>query len=171
MATTVITHDFSHQVRRALQEHIEIALTTAANEMTSQVKRETRPSDYWPKDVRGSWSYIVDRDKREAVVGSPLVQAFWEELGTGEYAVYGNGRKGWWVYVEGNTTPTRSFEALTKEEAERRAAYLQEQGLDAHISNGTPPNRPMLKAFDSHRDSIVAIIESELKRLEDERNG
>lgn len=170
MSSRVVIRDFSAQVREAVRGHALIALETAANEMASQVKRRTRESTFWPKDVRGSWKYTIDEDKLEAQVGSPLEQSYWEELGTGEYALNGDGRKGWWVYVEGTTTPTRSFEVLTKEEAEQRCAWLRAQGLDAHISNGTRPNRPMHRSFMEEKDHIVAVIESEMERLEDERN-
>lgn len=170
MSSRVYIRDFSAQVSSAIREHALIALETAANEMASQVKRRTRESTFWPKDVRGSWDYAIDLDKIQATVGSPLEQSYWEELGTGEYAVNKDGRKGWWVYVEGNDQPTRSFEVLSRDEAEQRAAYLRDMGLDAHISNGTPPNRPMHRAFVEEKDTIIAVIESEMERLEGERN-
>lgn len=170
MASRVEVRNFSVQVQKAIREHALVALETAANEMVSQVKRRTRPKGFWPQDVKASWNYALDRERMEAQVGSPLEQSYWEELGTGEYALNKDGRKGWWVYVEGSDTPTRSFEVLTKEEAERRAAWLRGEGLDAHISNGTPANRPMHRAFVEEKDTIIGVIESELERLEDEKN-
>lgn len=172
MARTAVTfRDLSLQVQAAIREHALTALETAANEMTSQVKRRTREPTAWPRDVKGSWNYDIDKDRLEARIGSPLQESYWEELGTGEYAINRDGRKGWWVYVEGSTGPTKSREILTKEEAEQRAAYLRSKGLDAHISNGRPPGRPMQRAFDEEKQNIIAVIEDEVKRLEDAKNG
>lgn len=40
----------------------------------------------------------------EAVIGSPLENALWEEFGTGEHSINGNGRKGW-----KGKAPSRAF--------------------------------------------------------------
>lgn len=42
----------------------------------------------------------VDEKKLCAYVGSNLQYAIYEELGTGEYALEGNGRKGGWAYFD-----------------------------------------------------------------------
>ena len=42
-------------------------------------------------------SLVVDSEYT-AYIGSSLEYAIWQEYGTGEYALQGNGRKGGWVY-------------------------------------------------------------------------
>jgi hypothetical protein len=76
-------------------------LEEAAAEIESQAKRN---SDFSPRHLKGEWSHVVDESKHTATIGHPKELAIWLELGTGEYALKGNGRKGYWVYVEGNTT-------------------------------------------------------------------
>ena len=41
----------------------------------------------------------VNKHKHEAVIGSSDQNAIWEEFGTGEYALKGDGRKGGWWYA------------------------------------------------------------------------
>lgn len=80
--------------------HAELAfLEEAAGELESQVKRNTSV-DFG--QLKASWRHKLNEPNMEAVVGSPLENAIWEELGTGEYALNGDGRKGsWYVPVEG----------------------------------------------------------------------
>lgn len=45
----------------------------------------------------------VDGKKYTAFVGSSMEYAIWQEMGTGEYALEGNGRKGGWCYKDLDT--------------------------------------------------------------------
>lgn len=45
----------------------------------------------------------VDEKAYEAHIGSSLEYAIWQEYGTGEHALEGNGRKGGWVYLDRDT--------------------------------------------------------------------
>jgi hypothetical protein len=47
-----------------------------------------------------NWRYVLNKSKNEVIIGNPLENAIWEEFGTGEYALKGNGRKGGWVYQD-----------------------------------------------------------------------
>lgn len=106
--------DYSMQVKAALNNAIIAFLHEAAGEVESQVKRNT-PVD--TGQLKGSWDYKVDESKGEAVIGSPLENAIWNEFGTGQYALHGDGRKTPWKYQdvkgEWHTTtgkrPQRSF--------------------------------------------------------------
>lgn len=69
-------------------------LEEASGELEAQVKRNQTRVDTGA--TKNSWTHQVISDK-EAVVGSNLENAIWEEYGTGEYALKG-GRKGGWVY-------------------------------------------------------------------------
>lgn len=106
--------DYSIEVKAALNEAVIAFLHEAAGEIESQVKRNT-PVD--TGQLKGSWDYKVDEHKGEAVIGSPLENAIWNEFGTGQYALHGDGRKTPWKYQdvkgEWHTTtgkrPQRSF--------------------------------------------------------------
>jgi len=151
------------QVKAALNDAVLQWLEEASSELESQTKRNSRPIKYGGYDVKGSWSHIVDESKKEARVGSRLEAAYWEELGTGEYALNKDGRKGWWVYVEGSSTHPSRQPVRTKEEALQTAAFLRSQGLDAHATNGTEANRPLHRAFTANRAKITRRLEQILK--------
>lgn len=98
--------DFSIQVKTAIGKKTELFLEAAASEVESAARRNSG-KHVRSGQLKGSWAHIVHGD--EALIGSPLENAIWEEFGTGEYAAGGNGRKGGWVYrdVEGNWHFTR----------------------------------------------------------------
>lgn len=91
--------DNSVKVLRAIDRAVIAFLEEAAGELESQTKRNTRVDT---GQTKNSWAHMVYESKAEAVVGSPLENAIWEEFGTGEYAIEGNGRKGGWFYVDAN---------------------------------------------------------------------
>ena len=106
--------DNSIKVKEALNDAITAFLHEAAGELSSQVQRNTRVDT---GQLKSSWDYRIDEGAKEATIGSGLENAIWEEFGTGEHALKGNGRKGGWVYTDrhGEThytkgkTPSRAF--------------------------------------------------------------
>src|SRR5699024_3637095 len=50
--------------------------------------------------LRNSIDYVVDENELIGYVGSPVEYAVFLELGTGEFASNGLGRKGGWVYQD-----------------------------------------------------------------------
>lgn len=52
--------------------------------------------------TKGSFEYSVDSGAEKAAVGSNYENTIWEEFGTGQYALEGNGRKTPWVYKDRN---------------------------------------------------------------------
>lgn len=146
--------DNSAHVISALEEAVIAYLHEAGGELEAQVKRNSRPVQYASQDVRNNWKYTVDESKNTMKIGNHLEASYWEELGTGEYAVNGDGRKGWWVYVEGNDTPRTHQKFYNEREAKSTAAFLRSKGLDAHATNGTKPNRPLLRSFTSLKSSL-----------------
>ncbi|MFR4948160.1 HK97 gp10 family phage protein [Thomasclavelia spiroformis] len=83
--------DNTVKVTEALEGAINKFLEEAAGELEAQTKRNTRVNSTKTKE---SWTHVVNKDKKEAIVGNPMENAIWEEFGTGEYAVNGDGRKG-----------------------------------------------------------------------------
>lgn len=134
----VIIIDNSFVVKEALGKLEEKFLTEAALVIESQVKQNTAVDT---GQLKGSWEHIVDSSKGEAIIGSPLENAVWEEFGTGEYALNGNGRKGGWFYEDA-------------------------QG-NGHFTHGKKPRRALFKAFESKKTAVIRraeqIIKTEMK--------
>lgn len=117
---------------------IEATLLECAAELTSQVSRNSRVKS---GDLKGSWKAHVKKTSGgyEATIGSPLENAIWEEFGTGEHALKGNGRKGGWVYVD-------------------------EEGK-GHFTYGKKPSRAFWNAYTSLKSAIIKRIQNALKGL------
>jgi hypothetical protein len=104
----------------AVKKEIASATTTWLRESAEILKNAVRNlTRVKTGQTKGSFDYYMTKQDGEdaAVVGSPLENAIWEEFGTGEYALEGNGRKGGWFYEdnEGNghytygKTPSRAL--------------------------------------------------------------
>lgn len=155
--------DFSVSVKVAMDEACTAFLHEAAAELMSQAKRRTKMGAKDGYDVKGTWAYEVNEGAKTAKVGNPLEASYWEELGTGEYALNKDGRKGWWVYVEGQSNHPSRQKIRTRKEAEETAEYLRSQGLPAHATNGREPNRPLHNAFVENKDKIIRMAEQIIK--------
>lgn len=158
-------HDFSDEVKAALESAVNQWLEDSANELEAQTKRRTRVGEFEGFDVKGSWNHVVDESRKEAKIGSPLEAAFWEEFGTGEHALNKDGRKGWWVYFEGGSGykgPTNHYSS--REEAESMAAFISKKhGVHAVATNGTKPNRPLFNAYTENKGKITRRAEQIFK--------
>lgn len=136
MANNITFTDNSIQVKAAIDAACEAFLNEAAGELEAAIKRNSRVDT---GQTRGSYEYQVDMGAKEAVIGSNYENAIWEEFGTGEYALEGNGRKGGWVYED-----TKGVK---------------------HFTRGKSPNRPMYNAFASEKSKIIQMAEEQLKGL------
>lgn len=159
--------DFSVKVTESMEEALIAGLYEAAGELEARTKRNSRQGHkYGDIQATALWKYQVNEGAMEAQVGSQQEAAYWEEFGTGEHALNGDGRKGWWVYVEGQDSGTGGKSYSSKEEAEEAALFLRRvKKLEAHATNGIDPNRPLHRAFSSARPVVQAIFESKLKGL------
>ena len=108
--------DNSAKIKAALDDAVIAYLYEAGGELESQVKRNTRVGS---GQLKNSWTYNVDESKGVTTIGSPLENAIWDEFGTGEFALHGDGRKGGWYYQDEKTgewhhtygkTPHRAFQ-------------------------------------------------------------
>lgn len=91
--------DNSKIIKSMLGKECEQALNECAQILKSNVRDLTRVKT---GKTKRSFDYIVEDkgNELEAKVGSPDENAIWEEYGTGEYALEGNGRKGGWYYED-----------------------------------------------------------------------
>lgn len=122
------------QVKAALNKAVVAGLYTAAGEIEARVKRNTRVDT---GQTKNSWRYEVNESAGEATIGNPLENAIWEEFGTGEYALGGNGRKGGWSY--------------------------KDQKGKWHRTTGKKPTRAFHKAFTGGKAIVQKIIEEAIK--------
>ena len=119
--------DNTIEVIGAIKDAALMFLEESAGELESQAMRNTRVDT---GQTKGAWSHKVEESALQAIVGNPLENAIWEEFGTGEYAVNGNGRKSPWRYqdVRGNwhtTTGKRPSRAFEKAKAEAGPKIMQ----------------------------------------------
>lgn len=160
MSNRVVFEDYSVECKNAIKEKAIIFLEEVGGELRSRTQRNSRRKTSKTAD---SYEYKVDEGQQAVHVGSNYDNAIWEELGTGEYAVNGDGRKGWWVYVTGGSSSSSSSSKgksySSPAQAKRAVAILKEQGLDAHMTKGKTANRPLLKAYQSFKSGIIARAE------------
>lgn len=159
-------NDYSVKVKGAINDAMKRFLHEASFVVESDAIRHT-PTD---KDqLRNSWASDVDEDNMVAMIGSPLEQAFWNEFGTGSHALHGDGRKGWWVYIEGQERGAKNSKVYaTKEDAEQAVAFLRGKGLPAVATNGEDPHRTLENAFAAKKQKIIDMAEQILKGMGNE---
>ena len=159
--------DFSAKVTEAMKESLIAGLHEAAGEIEARTIRNSRQShSYGNIRATALWDHLVDEGEMKATVGSKHEAGYWEEFGTGEHALNGDGRKGWWVYVEGQESGKGGKSYSSRAEAEEAAEFLRKvKKLDAYATNGIDPNRPLHRAFQSGAPVVQAILESKLKGM------
>lgn len=136
MADDVIFKDFSIQVQNVIDDNINAVLEECAGELESQTKRNSRVKT---GKTKNSFRHTVDDDSHIAYIGSSDENAIYEEFGTGEHALGGNGRKGGWFYED-------------------------EEG-NGHFTYGKKPSRAFHKAYTSLKNKIIKRIQDSLKGL------
>lgn len=156
--------DYSIKVTDALDGAAERFLREAAFEVEAQTKRTTPTKK---TQLKGAWASDVNTDAKVAQIGSPLEESFWNEFGTGSYAMHGDGRKGWWVYIEGQSRGAKNSKVYnSQQEAEEAAEFLRKvKGLPAVVSNGEPPQRTLENAFAAKKNAIIRMAEDILKGM------
>lgn len=172
-----VFHDYSPQVKAAIDEIAVAWLIETANAVTSNAKRNINKPE-WGNDeytsLRDSYSNVVDETNKVAQVGSTLEQAYWEEFGTGSHADTAKnggrqGRQDWWVYVENSDKPDDVGESThyrDKAEAEEAVAYIKkEYGKTAHATNGREPSYTLEKAFTAVSPKAQRNLRNMLKGL------
>ena len=136
MASEIKYEDYSDKVLSKMDNIIIVWLYEAAGELQAQVKRNTRVDT---GQLKGSWDYKVNTIKHEATVGSPLQNAIWNEFGTGQYALHGDGRKTPWFYEDA-------------------------KGV-GHWTVGKRPQRSFFNAYESCKNVIPRGLQQKIKEL------
>lgn len=140
MADDVIFEDYQIEVKQAISSRILAALHECAGEMVSRVKRNSRVDT---GKTKNSFQYRVYNDHSNgsitATIGSPDENAIWEEFGTGEHAISGNGRKGGWRYKDAKGK--------------------------WHYTRGKKPSRAFWNAYMALKDAIIRRLQTVLKGM------
>lgn len=139
--------------KEEIRKAIIAGLYEGGGEILSQVIRNTRVDT---GQLKNSWQCKVDEDKLEATIGSPLENAIWEEFGTGEYALNGDGRKGGW-YV-----PAEELSAKAKTKMQKRII----KGKEFYFTKGKKPSRALSSAFTAKKRVAEKAIKRKLKEME-----
>ena len=146
-------HDFSVEVKNAMNKRISAVLEECAGELVSAVKRNSRVKS---GKTKGSFRYGITRNfaagSITAHIGSDYENAIWEEFGTGEYAINGDGVKGGWWYHNDNAKRTKTGK-LRKGQREFIFTY------------GKRPSRAFWNAFQSKKSKIISRIQKALGGL------
>ncbi len=118
--------DYRVQVKAALEDASVSFLHEASGELQARTRRNSRVQT---GQTKGAYDYKVNEADLTAMIGSNLENAIYEEFGTGEYALHGDGRKGGWVYrdAKGNYWHTK----------------------------GKTPNRPLHNAFTALKNKLI----------------
>lgn len=131
MSVSIKIEDFTEEVKKQLNKACLAAITETAIEVQNSAMNTVRVDT---GETRGSYSYQVDEGNLEAKVGSANENAVWEEFGTGQYAINGNGRKTPWVYVDRHGK--------------------------AHKTSGKRPSRPLYTATVKNKDTLIRALKA-----------
>lgn len=132
----VVFEDFTIEVLNVMDDRINVTLEECAGELESQVKRNSRVKS---GKTKNSFRHKVVDAEHKAYIGSDDENAIWEELGTGEYALKGDGRKGGWAYKDAKG--------------------------DWYFTHGKKPSRAFWNAYVSLKNKIINRLQNALKGL------
>ena len=137
-------NDFSRIVLQKIQETGEQFLEEVGGEVEAQTKQNTKVDT---GKTKGSWEHVVNAEKMELQIGSRYKNALWEELGTGIYALNGDGRKTKWVYPDPN-------------------GKLDKNGkLKLYTTVGKKPRRALFRAYQSKKNTIIREAKRRFKEI------
>ena len=162
MASNIKFTDNSIEVTKQINKGLRNALREVAAEIRRQTLTNSRTKTSQTKE---SFEYVVERtgDGFIAQIGSNNPNAIWEEFGTGEYALNGNGRPGYWVYVKSGSDDKKKDKPVGKiytlKEAKQVMAILRSKGLDAYYTKGKKPTRALFRAFEENKGKYIARLQ------------
>jgi len=115
--------DFSMKVKKRMDQAAENFLEEACALVESQAKMNSRVRT---GQTKGSIDHRISDNV--GYVGSNYQNAIWEEFGTGEYALKGDGRKGGWLY--------------------------KDESGETHFTRGKKPSRALWNSYNTHKKAI-----------------
>lgn len=133
-------------VKRCLSQALKQYLWDAGSELQAKTVKNSR-TDFG--QTKGSYQTAVDETEGACYVGSELENAIWEEFGTGDYALQGGRKTPWYVPVEG-------YEGTKRPTFQGKVVVVYgKNGKAYYKTNGKKPNRPLQKAFDASKETLM----------------
>lgn len=128
MSKNVEFHSYSVNVKTALKDKAIAFLHEIGGEIKSQAQRNSRRKT---SQTAGSYQYKVDEDALAVHIGSDYWNAIYEEFGTGEHAINGGGRKGYWVFVDtGGNHKHQKVEDIHQGRSKKSCCYYEKEGTE-----------------------------------------
>ena len=154
--------DNSIKVKAAINDTMVAWLYEAAAVIESEAARNTRVGKVGGGQTKGKWKHVVDESKMEATVGNTEENAIWEEMGTGEYALEGKGRKGGWYIPIGDGSGQISQQVV---DAYHMKVVYGKDGKKFAYTEGKKPQRMLHKAFTAKKAKIIKSAQERMKGL------
>lgn len=133
-------HDYTIKVKAAINDKIDAVLEECAAEIESQTQRNSRVAPVGGGKTKNSFEHKVVESEHTAYIGSNYSNAIYEEFGTGEWALKGDGRKGGW-------------------------SYKSDKDGKWYHTRGKKPSRAFYRAYTSLKNKIINHIQESLKGL------
>lgn len=137
MVNEIKFEDKSVYVKGKIAEAVIAWLEEVSAEICSQAQRNSRVDT---GALKASWVRAVTTSDYTAKIGSTMENSIWEEFGTGQYALEGNGRKTPWFY--------------------------EDRHGKGHWTAGKKPQRTLYKAFKKVEPKAKKALEKKLKELD-----
>lgn len=149
----IVFEDNTMKVKSVLLKGVKGILESVGGEIASQAKRNSRVDT---GKTAGSYDHKVEESGSETIVyvGSDEENAIWEEFGTGEYALHGDGRKGGWYIPEGK---------LSAKAKSKMKKVIGKDGKVYYYTKGKTPREPLTKAFKTTAPKIENRLANEIK--------
>ncbi|MBQ8434572.1 MAG: HK97 gp10 family phage protein [Oscillospiraceae bacterium] len=134
-------------VKAALDRMAERFLEEAGQVLEAQAKRNTRKKS---SHTRNGWKHTVNMSEMSVTIGNPIINAVWEEYGTGEYALNGDGRKGGWVYcVDNGNKITRNKDGSMRKNSKHK------KEKEFYFTLGKKPRRMLHNAYHTKKSGLI----------------
>lgn len=151
--------DNTEQIIEEMQLKAIAWLEEAGGEIKSQAASNSRRAS---GETAGSFRHEVDTENMVCAIGSDLENALWEEFGTGEYALNGDGRSGAW-YV-----PVASYTGEKKPTYNGKVVIVHgKNGVDFYKTNGKRGTRALFNAFNSLKGAVKNKAQMDFRDLGD----
>lgn len=164
--------DNSQAVISAMKNAVTAFLHEAGGEIRSKVMQNSRVD---VGQTKNSYQYRIEEDSTEqkVYIGSDLMNAVYEEFGTGEYALKNGKKGGWWIPV-GDGEGKISLSTVKKYRwlkyryqngaVSKKLRQTQKRGqVVAVFTYGKKPNKPLQKAYDELKEPIKRQMQERLK--------
>lgn len=159
MALKIKFEDYSVKVTKELENAAFNFLEEAGGLVEAKVKDLTRVAS---GQTRREWDHVVDKAGLKVTIGNPNINALYEERGTGEYGLYGKGRKGgWWICAD-------QLDGKTKALFESKYHFKKRIGKGGKVfyfTRGKKGTRALMNAFKKSKNGIDNKAKAIFKEL------